>query len=69
MCTVVVSNLEDLDFCRSVGLSTFLDIRVEDVSNLGGGWKIWTFVSHGSTKKGRKTKEFPRIEGTIFEMW
>jgi hypothetical protein len=26
-------------------------------------------VSHGSTKKDRKTKEFPRIEGTIFKMW
>jgi hypothetical protein len=28
-------------------------------------WKIRTSVSHGSTKKERKTKEFPRIEGTI----
>jgi hypothetical protein len=26
-------------------------------------------LSHGSTKKDRKTKEFPRIEGTIFKMW
>jgi len=24
-------------------------------------------VSHGSTKKDRKTKEFPRIEGTVLE--
>ncbi len=42
-----------------------------EVKSLSGsvGWKIWTFVSHGSTKKGRKTKEFPRIEGTIFKMW
>ena len=24
-------------------------------------------VSHGSTKKDRKTKEFPRIEGTVFK--
>ncbi len=39
-----------------VSLSTFLDIRVEDVSNLGGGWKIQTSVSHGSIKKERKTR-------------
>ncbi len=32
-------------------------------------WKIRTSVSHGSTKKVRKTKEIPRIEGTIFKMW
>jgi hypothetical protein len=32
-------------------------------------WKIWTSVSHGSTKKDRKTKEIPIIEGTIFKMW
>jgi hypothetical protein len=36
-----LSQLEDLDFCKS---------------------RIYK-------KKGRKTKEFPRIEGTIFEMW
>jgi hypothetical protein len=24
-------------------------------------------VSHGSTKKDRKTKEFPRIDWTVFE--
>ncbi len=32
-------------------------------------WKIRTSVSHGSVKKDRKTKEFPRLEGTIFKMW
>jgi hypothetical protein len=32
-------------------------------------WKVRTSVSHGFTKKDRKTKEFPRIEGTIFKMW
>ena len=27
-----------------VSLYTFLDIRVEDVSNLGGDWKIWDLI-------------------------
>ena len=41
-----------------VSLCTFLDIRVEDVSNLGGGWKIRDSVSHGSTfKKEIKRKD------------
>jgi hypothetical protein len=44
---------------------TFLDIRVVDVSNLGGGWKIRDFCESQMYKKDRKTKEFPRIERKI----
>jgi hypothetical protein len=44
-----------------------VDYNVSQVKPVG--WKIRTSVSHGSTKKDRKTKEIPRIEGTIFKMW
>ena len=42
-----------------VSLSTFLDIRVEDVSNLGGGWKVRDLSESRIYNKDRKTKEFP----------
>jgi hypothetical protein len=42
-----------------VSLTTFLDIRVEDVSNLGGGWKVRDLSESRIYNKDRKTKEFP----------
>jgi hypothetical protein len=50
-----------------VSLSTFLDIRDEDVSNLGGRWKIRDFCESRIYKKDIKRKEFSRIERTILQ--
>ncbi len=65
---VFVLFCENTPLCGN-GVSFLLGLRLVTLLDLLLVWKIQTSVSHGSTKIDRKTKEFPRIKGTIFEMW
>jgi hypothetical protein len=71
--SIVISRLSFRPFGghrRSITGWKIVDIVVSilrnQVRNFTSG-RSETLVSHGSTKKDRKTKEFPRIEGTVFE--
>jgi hypothetical protein len=46
-------------------LYIFPDIRVEDVSNLGGGWKMWDFVESRIYLKYGREKKVGNLKRTI----
>ncbi len=56
------------DTRKRISLSHFLMISLRRYMCISP-WSWGTSVSHGSTKKDRKTKEFQRIVWTVFVSW